>query len=201
MAHADQKLVKRLLKGDQQSFDAFFSSYFPRLFRFALTRTDGDEAFAEEIVQSALCKAMQKLDTYKGKAALFTWLCTFCRYELSNHRRKHGRTQLVPEFREDDPGIRAALESLSLSAAHDPDAACYRDEVGRLVQVTLDHLPSIYSDALEWKYVHGLSVKEIAERLQRGSKATESILTRARQAFKEGFVALSQDTTFSANGT
>ncbi|MEM7284273.1 MAG: sigma-70 family RNA polymerase sigma factor, partial [Pseudomonadota bacterium] len=142
-------------------------------------------------------KAMQRLDTYKGKAALFTWLCTFCRYELSNHHRKHSRIELVPELKEDDPVIRAALESLSLSAAHDPDAACYRDEITRLVQVTLDHLPSVYSDALELKYVHGLSVKEISERLQRGVKATESILTRARQAFKDGFLTISQDNTFS----
>jgi RNA polymerase sigma-70 factor (ECF subfamily) len=56
--------------------------------------------------------------------------------------------------------------------------------------VTLDCLPPWYGDALEWKYIHGLSVKEIAERLNLGSKAAESLLTRARKAFREGFAAL-----------
>jgi DNA-directed RNA polymerase specialized sigma24 family protein len=40
---------------------------------------------------------------------------------------------------------------------------------------------------LEWKYIHELSVQEIAERLGVGYKAAESLLTRARAAFREGF--------------
>jgi DNA-directed RNA polymerase specialized sigma24 family protein len=38
---------------------------------------------------------------------------------------------------------------------------------------------------LEWKYVDGLSVKEIADRLAVGPKAAESLLTRARTACRE----------------
>jgi RNA polymerase sigma-70 factor, ECF subfamily len=55
------------------------------------------------------------------------------------------------------------------------------------VQVTLDHLPARYADVLEWKYIQGLSVDEIAHRLGVGYKAAESLLTRARQAFRDGF--------------
>ena len=58
------------------------------------------------------------------------------------------------------------------------------------MQVTLDHLPSRYSDALEWKYIQGLSVNEIAARMELGPKAVESLLTRARRAFRDGFAAL-----------
>jgi len=53
--------------------------------------------------------------------------------------------------------------------------------------VTLDLLPGNYSDALEWKYIDGLSVVEIAERLRLSYKAAESLLTRARQAFREQY--------------
>jgi DNA-directed RNA polymerase specialized sigma24 family protein len=56
--------------------------------------------------------------------------------------------------------------------------------------VTLDALPGSYGDALEWKYVQGFSVMEIAARLNLGAKAAESLLTRARQAFREGYAAL-----------
>jgi DNA-directed RNA polymerase specialized sigma24 family protein len=55
--------------------------------------------------------------------------------------------------------------------------------------VTLDALPRRYGDALEWKYVLGLTVEEIAGRLGLGPKAAASLLTRARQAFRDGFVA------------
>jgi DNA-directed RNA polymerase specialized sigma24 family protein len=40
---------------------------------------------------------------------------------------------------------------------------------------------------LEWKYIQGLGVDEIALRLGLGYKAAESLLTRARNAFREAF--------------
>ena len=65
-----------------------------------------------------------------------------------------------------------------------------RRELSRLVQATLDHLPGRYGDVLEWKYIQELSVAEIADRLGLGYKATESLLTRARQSFRDGFALM-----------
>jgi len=67
-----------------------------------------------------------------------------------------------------------------------------RREVARLVHVTVDHLPPHYSQLLEWKYSDGLSVKEIAGQLGISPKAAESLLTRARQAFRDGFASLAR---------
>ena len=44
--------------------------------------------------------------------------------------------------------------------------------------------------ALEMKYIHGNSVAEIADELGLGTKAAESVLSRARVAFREGFRSL-----------
>lgn len=192
----DRKLVDRLIKGDERAFDGFFASYFPRLYRFALGRVGGDGDLAEEAVQNALCKAIDKLKTYRAEAPLFSWLCTFCRHEIYALTRRSGREQVA--LREDDPGVRAALESLFVAADYDPELAASRSEVGRWVQATLDHLPTLYGNLLEWKYLHGLSVKEIAARIDRGPKATESLLTRSRQAFRDGFNSFTQG---GADGT
>src|SRR5437763_597978 len=70
------------------------------------------------------------------------------------------------------------------------EAALRRSETSRLVQLVLDRLPGRYGDALEWKYIDGLSVAEIAERLGVGVKAAESTLTRARSAFRDAFTAV-----------
>jgi DNA-directed RNA polymerase specialized sigma24 family protein len=40
------------------------------------------------------------------------------------------------------------------------------------------------------KYVQGYSVAEIGEKLGIGTKAAESVLSRARNSFKEGFRSL-----------
>lgn len=192
LAEHDRALVKRLIKGDEYAFEEFFDTYFPRLYRFALARLGGDEGAAEEVAQATLCKVIGKLTTYRGEAALFTWLCTFCRHEISAFCRQR---QLEPSrvaFVEEVPEIRAALESLMVTDAADPEGIVRRREIAHFVQVTLDHLPPRYGDALEWKYIHGLSVKEIAEILGVGSKAAESLLSRARAAFRDGFAALGE---------
>ena len=63
----------------------------------------------------------------------------------------------------------------------------------RLVQVVLDYLPRRYGDVLEWKYMQGLSVKEIAQRLEVAPKAAESMLNRARIAFRDGFATIASN--------
>jgi RNA polymerase sigma-70 factor (ECF subfamily) len=188
----DQDLVRRMLAGEEEAFDRFFEGYFPRLYRFALSRLDGDEDTVEEVVQNTLCRAVSGLKSYRGESALFTWLCTICRHEISAHYKRSGRRAESSCPIEDSPEVRAALESLSASLDADPESRLHSREVARMVQVTLDALPGPYGDALEWKYAQGLSVKEVALRLDLGLKAAESLLTRARQAFRDGFTAVSR---------
>ncbi len=189
----DRSLVVRLLRGDETAFEHFFDTYSTRLYRFASARVRNDGDAAEEIVQLTLSKALAKLATYRNEAALFTWLCTFCRHEISAYYAR--RERLAPETSlvEDSPDVRAALESLGAMSTSGPDEQYRRREVARLVQVTLDSLPEPYGDALEWKYIQGWSVDEIASRLRVGPKAAESMLTRARQAFRDAFFALQHD--------
>jgi RNA polymerase sigma-70 factor (ECF subfamily) len=186
----DRVVVGRLLAGDELAFEDFFGIYFPRLFRFALARLDHDAGAAEEVVQSTLCRAVTKLATYRGEAALFTWLCTFCRHEISAHATRERRASHDGPLLEDLPDVRAALESLGSAASDAPDEPLRRQELARLVHLTLEYLPERYGDALEWKYIHDLSVAEIATRLKVGPKAAESLLTRAREAFRDAFATL-----------
>jgi RNA polymerase sigma-70 factor (ECF subfamily) len=178
--HADRILAARLLRGDADAFQEFFESSFAPLFRFALARV-GDADAAEEVVQTTLCRAVRKLSTYRGEAALLTWLTTICRREISTYFEQRKKAPPMLELADDLPELRAALESIR--AEESPE----RREVARLVQVVLDRLPRHYGDALEWKYIDGLTVAEIAERLTLGTKAAESLLTRAREAFRDAF--------------
>lgn len=183
---ADTLLTRRLVAGEEAAFEEFFADYFPRLYRFARARLAGDEDAAEEVVQAVMITAVRKIHTYRGDAALFTWLCTLCRHEIARSLERCGKISEV-SLLEDDPLIRATLETLTSPTGDDPQQEFDRRELARLVQVTLDHLPAKYGDALEWKYLQGLTIEEIAVRLGLGYKAVESLLTRARQAFRDGF--------------
>lgn len=186
----DKRLAERMLNGDQRAFDEFFNGYFDRLYRFALVRVNHDEDMAEDVVQQTLCRAVEKISQFRGDSALFTWLCRICRNIIVDTFRSADRIrgQAIPF--EDSDEIRLALESLSAMNANDPHQDAVNQQIKRLVRVVLDYLPRRYGQVLEWKYIEGYSVKEIAAYLGVAPKAAESTLTRARTAFKEGFAAL-----------
>ena len=120
----------------------------------------------------------------RGEAALYTWFCQICRNVIADHYRRGGRSSGRVALIEDLPNARAILESLAAPAADEPESGAVREQLCRVVAATLDALPGRYGDALEWKYIDGLSVREIARRLGLGEKAAESLLTRARESFR-----------------
>lgn len=184
----DHALVDGMLAGHESAFEEFFDMYYPRLFRFALRRV-GDEAAAEDVVQASLIASIRGLRTWRGDSSLFTWLCSVCRREALAFTRRTGR--LAVRAIDDEPSLRGQLESL-VSTLDDPERQIERQDLSALVHLTLDYLPERYGDVLEWKYVDDLTVAEIAARLKSTPKSIESLLTRARQAFREGFTNLAR---------
>jgi RNA polymerase sigma-70 factor, ECF subfamily len=190
MSHSDQHLVDQLLRGERAAFDEFFNEYYPKLYRFVKRRMPHDPSAAEDVAQATLCRGLESLHTWRGEAALMTWLCTLCRRELGARWRESRPYSTAPVLAEDDPEIRSALESLLAGESTDPLIAAGRAEVRDNIVAALDYLPAPYGDILEWKYVRDMSVADIALRLGRSAKATESLLTRARDAFREAFTLL-----------
>lgn len=190
VVHTDKALAQRLLRGDETTFREVFDNFFPKLYRFALVRVDGNEDEARDVVQETFCKAFERLDSYRAEASLYGWMCQICRNGIADRGRRRQRRPEHVTLIEDDTTIQSILDTLAAPAADEPEAQLRRLDMSRLIQATLDHLPGHYGDVLEWKYVDGLSVSEIAERLTVSPKAAESALTRARVAFREAIQAI-----------
>lgn len=176
----DLALVERMLGGDEAAFTAFGERYVPAVYRFALARLEGDRDTTRDMVQTAMTKALARLDSYRGEAALLTWLCACCRNEILMHFRS--RRGAPAEVELDDELVPAV--GFRGERPADPEAALLRREAANLVHMALDLLPRHYAQALEWKYLERLPVEEIAARMKLWPKAAESLLTRARQAFR-----------------
>ena len=190
VVHADRAIAKKILQGDENAFRELFDSFFPRLYRFALVRLNGDQEEAREMVQQTFCKAFERLDSYRGEASLYGWMCQICRNTITDMGRRRQREYRRMPLLEEDSTIQGILETLAAPAAEEPENTLWRQDMMRLIQATLDNLPGHYGDVLEWKYVDELSVKEIADHLGVGPKAAESLLTRARTAFREAIAAI-----------
>lgn len=187
MYETDRALVARMGAGEQRAFDEFFRDSAPRLAAFAIRRSALDAATVEDIVQNTLIKAVRNLASYRGEASLFTWLTQICRHELADTARKAARRPGHDSLDEPDAVLRISQQLRApshLEPAAEVDAEQHRGAVIR----ALNALPERYAFALEAKYGDGLSVDEVAGLLGLTPIAAQSLLARAREAFRERWV-------------
>ena len=187
----ERELVDRMRAGEESAFEVFAEHYIPGLYRFASRRLDQDRELTRDVVQTTVCKVMENLDSYRGEAPLFTWLCACCGNEIAMHFRRLGRRPREVEL-EDAAAGGSPVSRFLTSASAGPEERLLRMETAELVHVTLDRLPPSYARAMEWRYMEGLAVPEIAHRLESSYKATESLLSRARKAFREIYEHLTE---------
>ena len=150
-----------------------------------------------DVVQSTVCHAIAGLDRYRFEAPLFTWLCACCRNEIAAHYRRLGRRPREVGF---DDGVVATDVAAAADDEPGPQARALLAEEAELVHAALDALPQGWGQALEWRYLDGLTVPEIADRLATTYKAAESLLARARGAFRERFAHLVREGPGAAAG-
>jgi len=180
----DRRLARSILRGDERALRRFFDEYFPRLYRYARHRLRS-EADVDDVVQVVLGQAARRLETYRGEATLLTWLIQICRHEISRqlHQNQRDADMMAPFL--NDELLRSVVESIETGPDDSPEAGSRRLELISLVQFALDQLPERYARALELKYIQGFNSKEIATELHISDEATQSLLARARRAFRE----------------
>ncbi len=180
----DKKLVQELLRGDESDFKYFFDEYFPRLYRFAYKRLSANQDATEEIVQNTLSKTLLNLDKYKGESTLFTWICAICKNEIFDFLKKQSKYQQNIVLKGEITDVDLTAQSTDLNSPEQPDHRYHRHQKMESIHWALDQLPENYGNVIEWKYIEGLSVTQIAQRLNLSQAATQSILFRARMAFQ-----------------
>jgi len=180
----DLALAKKLLKGEETAFNRFFKLYYAPIFRFCKRRATLEDA--EEIAIETLRHGIQRIETYRGEAPLLGWLYQVARSQVSAHYRrnkKHENLVLI----EDNIHVQTEVEAMVASLHDTPDGIAEEVQHSHLVHYMLDSLPSDYGKVLEWKYIEGFSVEEIATQLETTNTAVQSMLARARDAFRKAY--------------
>jgi len=186
----DLSIRDRLLGGDEEAAELFFSRHLDALYEFVHYRVGGDRAMAEDVVQDTMLVALERLGAFDGRSSLHTWLCGIARNKLRSLRRKRRPVSIEDLLERVDPEIDAILGAVDREPL--PDWILERHETQELVGATLSSLPPDYRAALVDKYVEGKSVAAMAARAGKGEKATESTLHRARLAFARVFQLLAK---------
>jgi len=182
--NSDLKIAKAIMNGNEKVFNEFFKDTYPRVFRFILGRVHGDKDLADDMAQQSLCKALDKMHTYRGEAGLFTWICQISRSMIYAYFLKENRRGKVVQPLADNDDARQILDTIAMSENTQPENMIQNHELKDLISEVLDCLPNNYGDILEWKYVEQLSVNEIASKLNTSMVSAQSSLARARKSFK-----------------
>ena len=191
MFEDDKQLVQRLLAGDERGFGQFFDRYAHLLAAFVVRRTRLDRAAVEDVVQNAMIRTVRSLGQYRGEASLLTWMCQIARSELADRQRREQRRPKITSY-DADAGLGAAVEQIAAADAIRPVVAFGDGARGEAVRQTLAALPERQAQVLELKYGDDLSVEEIAVQLGMTVTAAQSLLARARSAFRDAWAQTNQ---------
>jgi len=180
----EKELLDRMQRGDQLAFNEFFDSNASRIASFAARRSALDASALEDIVQQTMIKAIRSIAGFRGESSLFTWLCSICRSQLADSRRKAAR-QPKTESLESETLEPSKITPIGLIEFRDPLDECVSDSSRNEVRRAINSLSPRYSRILELRYGDDLTVPEIARLLQLTEDAAESLLVRAKKAFRE----------------
>jgi RNA polymerase sigma-70 factor (ECF subfamily) len=148
------------------------------VYRYALYRLKGDKQAAEDVVQEVFLRAVECIGAFQGDVSgLSGWLRGIGRRVIA--RRLRAWEARTP------PSPTCAEYPASTSTADLPEARLLHDEESLRVGAALTSLPRDFEQALRWKYCDGLRVEEFARKLDFSFKAAESLLNRARVAFRK----------------
>ena len=188
MFEEDVILVRAMICGDRAALRQFTDHYLQRLGGFVQRRVGSTPVSVEDVVQNAAIRALRGLPQYRGEAALFTWLCQIASSELADQRRRLQRQVATVSLESDE---RAARVVNAMPTPPDcPGGLPQADEGPSTVAAALGRIPPRYARVLEWKYGDEASVEEIARLTGQTPTAAQSLLARARGAFREAWLAV-----------
>jgi RNA polymerase sigma-70 factor (ECF subfamily) len=187
---SDLALARQVAEGKEAALEVFYARYADPLFAFVYHHLDGARPEAEDIWQDTLLAALEALPAYRGQCRLFTWLCSIAEHKMADHFRRQGRraTDVFSDLSE------VRLSALVSDTPLPEEMVERRATCVRVVQA-LALLTDDYRRALVARYADECSVDEVARVLGRTYKATESLLARARDAFREALVHLEEERT------
>lgn len=164
----DAELMRRHRDGDPEAFGELFRRHRDRMWAVAI-RTLGDREAAADCVQEAFIAAFRRADSFRGDAAVTTWLhrivVNAC---IDRMRREKHVVRRIGD-----------LAEIDLPDLHDRYTTA---ESGLDVRAALATLPEAQRMALVLVDMHGLSVAEAAQILEVAEGTVKSRCFRGREA-------------------
>ena len=177
----DVALVEAHLAGDPAAFGELFRRHRDRLWAVALLTT-GNPEDAADALQDALISAFRRADSFRGDAAVTTWLHRIVvNASLDRLRRRKVRAaDPLPDDLEERASRGAVVAGADQGAERGPEAHVLAGERRHRVLAALEQLPPDQKAALVLVDMEGYPVAEAAEILEAPTGTVKSRCARGR---------------------
>lgn len=169
---SDEALLVMYANGDADAARALTLRLAPRVLAYA-SRVLGDRAEAEDVAQEALMRLWRLAPEWRqGEAMVTTWLYRVVTNLATDRLRARQRRRTDP------------LQDGAEPASNAPSALAALIEADRMaaLQSGLDALPDRQRQAVILRHIDGLANPQIAEVMDIGVEAVESLTARGKRA-------------------
>jgi len=176
---SDQKLVKRVQKGDKGAFDLLVLKYQHKIVNLIM-RYVRDPDLALDIAQEAFIKAYRALPRFRGDSAFYTWMYRIAVNTAKNYLAAQRRRPADVELDLQDPeqyDLHAKLRETDT-----PEGITLSNELRETVERAIAALPEDLRTAIILRELEGMSYEEIAQTMECPVGTVRSRIFRARDA-------------------
>jgi RNA polymerase sigma-70 factor (ECF subfamily) len=205
---AEQNLLERLRRGDEEAFEQVVDLYGPGLRRLAQAYVP--ESLADEVVQETWLGFLQSLDRFEGRSSLKTWIYRILINTAKKRRARESRSvpfsslgaetdadqslvepdRFLPPDHPQWPGHWAAPPE---SWRNIPESTLLSKEVLDVIEMALAGLPPAQRRALILRDIEGFSGEEVRNLLGVTGTNQRVLLHRARSAVRRVLEAYFED--------
>lgn len=177
----EQVLIDKIRKGDEEVFEEFFRTWYPKLCLFANQYVQSPD-LSRDVVQEVFIRIWDNREEFEVHSSLKAYLYQAVKNQSISHLRKKKTTVDILEATEIESD-RYEMDEISLFKGQSFSSRIWRE---------VDQLPERKRTIFTLYRKHGLSYKEIAEVMGIKRKTVENQMGRAVHFLKEKLQSIYQ---------
>jgi RNA polymerase sigma-70 factor, ECF subfamily len=147
-----------------------------------------------DVVQITFLEATRDFGAFRGESieSLLAWLRNILRNNVSTAHQQHliaqkrsARKEVTLRVTSESGGSSLGMQDMVPSESSSPSQRMMRDEASVVLADCLEQLPATQREAIRMRYLEGMSLKEISERIDKSEMAVAGLLKRGLRALRQ----------------
>ncbi len=159
-------------------FQVYYDQYKHKIFSYLYYRSGRNKGLAEDLTADVFLKALQKFSTYNPEKSFQAWIFAIAHNHLVDHFRKNRTTVNLDD-------VENVVESSS-----DPKSSLSRRVATEEVEQLLQELSDEEKEILLMRYHQELSMKDIADTVERPEPTVRVIVHRAIEKMRKRYAVM-----------